>query len=97
MWSNVNAYVLFTEADYAFRLCKPMIPIILERNYKPDGWLGMLVGSKVWLDMTQESKFEGHMQILIRQIGERGKNERAFNLPYIDESRTNSGEFHIII
>ena len=54
-----------------------MIPLTLERNYKPDGWLGMLAGSKVWLDFTEESKFEGHMQMLMRQIGDKGKSERS--------------------
>ena len=69
-----------------------MIPITLERNYKPDGWLGMLVGSKVWLDLTQESKFEGHMQMLMRQIGNKGKGERAINILYIDDKQRISGE-----
>eukprot|EP00112_Aurelia_sp_Birch-Aquarium-sp1_P010573 Seg2253.5 transcript_id=Seg2253.5/GoldUCD/mRNA.D3Y31 product="hypothetical protein" protein_id=Seg2253.5/GoldUCD/D3Y31 len=76
---------IFAEADYAFQLCKPMIPITLERNYKPDGWLGMLAGSKVWLDFTEKSRFEGHLQLLLRQIGERGKSERAVNILYIND------------
>ena len=62
-----------------------MIPITLERNYKPDGWLGMLAGSKVWLDFTEKSRFEGHVQMLLRQIGERGKSERAVNILYIND------------
>ena len=70
-----------------------MIPLTLERNYKPDGWLGMLVGSKVWLDLTQESKFEGNMQMLMRQIGEKGKAERAVNILYIDEKQGIQGRF----
>ena len=69
-------------------MCRPMIPIILERNHKPDGWLGMLVGSKVWLDFTEESKFDDHMKLLMRQIGERGKTERTVNILYIPSHQT---------
>ncbi|XP_065051379.1 uncharacterized protein LOC135681041 [Rhopilema esculentum] len=83
---------VFAEADYAFHMCRPMIPIILERNHKPDGWLGMLVGSKVWLDFTEESKFEGHMKLLMRQIGERGKAERTVNILYIPSHQTRGND-----
>lgn len=72
-----------------------MVPITLERNYKPDGWLGMLVGSKVWLDLTQESKFEGNIQMLVRQIGEKGKAERAINILYMDEKQNTSGRIFL--
>ena len=64
-----------------------MIPLTLERNYKPDGWLGMLAGSKVWLDFTEESKFEGHMQMLMRQIGDKGKSERSPKIINVNEKQ----------
>lgn len=31
------------EAEYTFQLGKPYIPLIMQENYKPDGWLGRLV------------------------------------------------------
>ena len=73
-----------------------MIPITLERSYKPDGWLGMLAGSKVWLDFTEKSRFEGNMQLLLRQIGDRGKSERAVNILYINDHHK-LGMFFVII
>ena len=30
------------EAEYAFQLNKPIVPLIMQANYKPDGWLGKL-------------------------------------------------------
>ena len=33
-----------TEAEYAFKLKKPLIPIRVEPNYEPDGWLGEILG-----------------------------------------------------
>ncbi len=28
------------EGEYAFQLNRPIIPLIMQKNYKPDGWLG---------------------------------------------------------
>ena len=35
MSSNCRA-----EAEYTFQLNKPFVPLIMQENYKPDGWLG---------------------------------------------------------
>ena len=29
-----------TEAEYVFQLRKPYVPLMVEKGYKPDGWLG---------------------------------------------------------
>ena len=39
-----------SEAEYTYKLGKDIIPLMMQRNYKPDGWLGMLVGTKFWID-----------------------------------------------
>ena len=28
------------EAEYAFQIGKPIIPVIMQKDYKPSGWLG---------------------------------------------------------
>ena len=33
-------FFLRTEAEYAFKCKTPVVPIKLENNYDPDGWLG---------------------------------------------------------
>jgi len=40
------------EAEYAFNLRKPIIPILVEQNYRPDGWLGALLGTKLYYDLS---------------------------------------------
>lgn len=43
------------EAHYAFqRRCK-LIPLVMKTKYKPDGWLGIMVSGKLYVDF---SKFE---------------------------------------
>ena len=34
------------EAKYAFQLRKEIIPLMMQRNYMPDGWLDIIVGEK---------------------------------------------------
>ncbi|RNA01000.1 hypothetical protein BpHYR1_043721 [Brachionus plicatilis] len=41
------------EAEYAFQLNKPIIPLIMQQNYKPDGWLGIILGSKIFVNFTK--------------------------------------------
>jgi hypothetical protein len=39
------------EAEYAAQLRKPMVPILVERRYRPDGWLGIMTGSKLYYEL----------------------------------------------
>ena len=39
-----------SEAEYAYQLKKDIIPLKMQRNYTADGWLGMFVGTKLWID-----------------------------------------------
>ena len=41
------------EAEYSVKLNKPIIPLIMESGYKPEGWLGIILGSKINIDFTK--------------------------------------------
>jgi hypothetical protein len=56
-----------SEAEYAYRLKKPFVPIVLQSKYKPDGWLGMLVGARVYVDFTKKD-FLSNMKLLVNEI-----------------------------
>ncbi|CAF2712341.1 unnamed protein product [Rotaria sp. Silwood2] len=43
-----------SEAHYAFERGCRLIPIIVESNYKPDGWLGIIVSGKVYVDFIAD-------------------------------------------
>lgn len=46
------------EVHYAFeRRCK-LVPLVMKTKYKPDGWLGIIVSGKIYVDF---SKFEFEM------------------------------------
>jgi hypothetical protein len=41
------------EAEYAFQLNKPIIPLYMQANYKANGWLGIILGSKIFVNFTK--------------------------------------------
>ncbi|XP_035273869.1 uncharacterized protein LOC118227475 [Anguilla anguilla] len=57
-----------TEAEYTFQLRKEIIPLMMEQNYKPDGWLGALLGAKLWIDFSDNCNFEESIKQLIKEI-----------------------------
>merc|ERR1712061_16328 len=38
----------YLEAEYAHVKKKPIIPIMMEDGFKAEGWLGILLGAKLW-------------------------------------------------
>eukprot|EP01048_Picozoa_sp_COSAG05_P004418 COSAG05_NODE_237_length_13170_cov_25.700558_5_plen_1165_part_00 len=66
------------EAQYAYQRQKEMVPLMLEERYRANGWLGMLLGVRLWYAfcgsvLLSESAFEGKMEELCRELGDRGK------------------------
>jgi len=64
-----------TEAEYAFTLKKPIIPLKMEKDYVPDGWLGALLGSKLYHEFSslEAPAFASPFPVLVKAIGARGK------------------------
>ena len=63
-----------SEAEYTYKLGKDIIPLMMQRNYKPDGWLGMLVGTKFWIDFQSKHVLEQSVTKVIKELGGRGKD-----------------------
>lgn len=66
------------EAQYAMQRDIPTVPLLLEEGYRADGWLGMLLGSRLWYGffgtvISEASAFEGKVSELCREIGDRGR------------------------
>ncbi|XP_077865675.1 uncharacterized protein LOC100367673 [Saccoglossus kowalevskii] len=66
-----------TEAEYTYKLRKDFIPIQVQANYSPDGWLGILVGTKLYFDASADSHLNETVSKLIRELGERGKTSKT--------------------
>ena len=63
-----------SDAEYAYQLRKDIIPLMMQHNYKADGWLGMLVGTKLWIDFQSKYVIEAGAEKLIKELGGRGRD-----------------------
>ncbi|KAI8503143.1 hypothetical protein Bbelb_189640 [Branchiostoma belcheri] len=64
-----------TEAEYTFQLRKDIVPLMMESHYKPDGWLGMILGAKLYIDFSGTQAFDSAMAKLIKELGVRGRED----------------------
>jgi hypothetical protein len=61
-------FFFISEAEYAFQLRKKVIPLKMERGYTPDGWLGFIVGAKLFFEFSPKYPFEDKMKALLKEI-----------------------------
>ena len=66
------------EANYALQREVKMVPCMMEEGYRPDGWLGMILGTKLWYGFygaaaSDPVVFGGKVEELCRELGERGR------------------------
>ncbi|XP_076455483.1 uncharacterized protein LOC143290078 [Babylonia areolata] len=75
-----------TESEYIFRLHKEIVPLRLQPGYRPDGWLGILVGSHLYFDFSNEDLYRSSLPKLIKELGQRGK----IHLPPVAKTSTST-------
>jgi len=59
---------LFAEAQFAFSKHKEIVPLQLEAGHKPRGWLGVLVGARPYLDVSNPSNFKEKVGQIVDQL-----------------------------
>ena len=75
-----------TEAEYTYRLRKPVVPLVLQPGYDPDGWLGALVGSRLHYDFSSAELLPTELPKLIRELGNKCKLPRQAALAQRENS-----------
>jgi len=56
------------EANYAFQRGVDVVPLKMQQNYVPDGWLGLMIASKLYIDFSEDSTFKAQFNILMREL-----------------------------
>ena len=73
-------FLHYTEAEYAYQLRKQIIPLMMEPRFQPHSWLGIIMGTKLWMDFREARNIETGTSQLIRELGMRGKPQARGNL-----------------
>jgi hypothetical protein len=55
------------EAEYSVERNKASIPLLMQTGYRPQGWLGIINGAKLYIDFSQLA-FDEAFHLLIREI-----------------------------
>ncbi|XP_062585822.1 uncharacterized protein LOC134247482, partial [Saccostrea cucullata] len=61
------------EAEYTFQLRKEYIPLMVQKRYRPDGWLGMILGAKLYFDFSGKYPFEKPWNGLMKELKSIGR------------------------
>ena len=67
---------LISEAAYAYKLKRHVIPLMLGDAYEPDGWLALMIGTQEYLRFCSENDTECNMPLLIAAIEKTGAVQR---------------------
>ena len=66
-----------TEAEYTYRLRKDIVPFVLQPGYVPDGWLGILVGTRLYFDLSDPTGLDEQLTRAVRELGSRGRTHNS--------------------
>lgn len=64
---------LLVEAEYTFQMRKEYIPLMVQKRYRPDGWLGMILGAKLYFDFSGKYPFEKPWNGLMKELKGMGR------------------------
>ncbi len=60
------------EAEYALQERKVIIPVLMERGFKASGWLGALIGTRLYFDMSETCKIQANSAALFKELNTHG-------------------------
>ncbi|XP_046545378.1 uncharacterized protein LOC124255492 [Haliotis rubra] len=50
-----------------------MVPVLLQGAYQPTSWLGIILGTKLYFDMSPGKDFGAKLNELVRELGQNGR------------------------
>ena len=66
--SKFSLYFSLSEADFAFTRRKEIIPLKMQRGYNPDGWLGVLIGARLFVEFSPQKPFDKQIAATMQQL-----------------------------
>jgi hypothetical protein len=78
------------EANYGHQQELDMIPLMMQKDYSANGWLGLILGTRMWYAMwdaeqDDDAAFNNRLDSVVREIGDRGKVLVAEAVPPLHE------------
>jgi hypothetical protein len=72
------------EAEYAFKIKKPVVFVRMQANYQPQGWFGLMMGQRIFVDFADSTDSDSTVRIseIVRQINMITSN-KILSLPQV--------------
>ncbi|XP_072015716.1 uncharacterized protein [Amphiura filiformis] len=64
------------EAEYAFQKDKVIIPLKVEENFQPTGWLGILMGTALYYQAHSDEMLDKVFSDVVKELGDKGKRAK---------------------
>ncbi len=61
-----------SELEFAQRLRKEYVAVVVHAKFSPDGWLARALGGRRVVDMSSDDNMDTALTALIQQLGSRG-------------------------
>ena len=61
-------FIMISEVDYAHSLRKTIIPLIIDMDFMPDGWLNQHIHKEKTFDFSRRSMFNGSLDALVEYL-----------------------------
>lgn len=62
------SFIYISEAEYAFKNRKTIVPLRMEQGYQADGWLGIIIGAKKFYDFSGKYTFDSRTEDLMKEL-----------------------------
>lgn len=72
--NSILPFCCVSEAEYAVKLNKPIVPLLMQMKYQPRGWLGIILGTKLFFDFSGKYNFEAKFLDLVKELAGRGQS-----------------------
>ncbi len=72
-----DIFLSSTEASYAYNKKKHLIPLLVDPNYKPEGWLGVVVAGKLYYNMWSDDERRENLMKIKKVLGPKGKVKQS--------------------
>jgi hypothetical protein len=68
------------EAEYAVKLQKPIIPLIMQADYNPLGWLGIIIGGKIYYKFAgSKQSFDQTFNQMLKEVSRYDSSNKVNN------------------
>ena len=61
-----------TEIEYADKSKKPLVPVRMEKKFRPTKWLSFILGQTLWHDLSNPETYDDQLENFLEALAKSG-------------------------